>query len=120
MSDLEPLILKTGPDWGWSINIHWLGQPFEFSQPVMEIRRDVSPNSALIARLDTTGAADGLIVMLAPGRVGLYLDSAFTSSLSTGRAFWDMFALVAGRLTPLITQGAIEIEPHVTNYAGLR
>lgn len=119
MSVITPLILKTGPDWGWLITVNRLGQPFDFELPVMEIRRDVTESSPLIARLDTTGSADGTITVLGPGRLGLYLDHVFTSSLSTGRGFWDIFAMADGRLVP-VASGAIEIEPHVTSYAGIR
>lgn len=118
MSTIEPLTIKTGADWGWTYSITFPnGSQPVIAAPVMEIRRDVSTSGQLIARLDTTGEADGLIEILGPGSLRLSMTHQVTARLAYGRGFWDIFGLIEDELVPLAS-GAINIEPHVTIYAG--
>lgn len=113
----SPLIIQTGADWIGGVNL-----PIPLSAvpvaPVMEIRRDLSPSSQRLARLDTTNSADGTIRVISTSQLAFHLDHSVTTSLPTGRGFWDILGQVNGQLQ-LIASGTVEIEPHVTNYANI-
>lgn len=113
---LQSLIIQTGAVWKPLLAVPDTGG-FPPVQPVMEIRRDLSPTSQRLARLDTTDGADGTI-QVTNGMLQLFLSSLVTTKLPTGRGFWDVFAQVNGQLQQLLS-GIVEIEPHVTNYANL-
>lgn len=114
---LQPLTIQTGASWRYQLPVPvTLGSPPV--APVMEIRRDLSPNSQRLARLDITSGADGTIQIVNPGLLQLMLPSSVTTALPTGRGFWDVFAMINGQLQQL-DFGTVEIQPHVTNYANL-
>ena len=114
MSNLQALELQTGADWGWSLLVKdSAGNPLAITDPVMEMRRDLTYRSQRLARLDTTGAAEGLITPSTGGWWLLYLPSAVTAQLPPGRGFWDIFAHLSGRVTR-IAAGAVNLRARVT------
>lgn len=114
MSTLQALELQTGSDWGWSLLVRdSAGVPLTILGPVMEMRRDLNTRSQRLARLDTTGASDGLISPAGSGWWSLTLPSAVTSLMPPGRGFWDIFAILDSRITR-IAAGAINLRARVT------
>jgi hypothetical protein len=114
VSNLQALELQTGADWGWSLLVkNSAGTPLAITDPVMEMRRDLTYRSQRLARLDTTGQADGLITPADGGWWSLYLSSTVTSLMPPGRGFWDIFATLEGRVTRLAA-GAINLRARVT------
>jgi hypothetical protein len=114
MSNLQPLVIETGADWGWTVTIrNSAGQPLNPTGLVMEMRRDINPLSQLLVRLDMTGQAPGLISPAGSGQWSLTIPEAVTAAIPGGRGFWDLFGRLEGRATKL-GAGAVEVRPRVT------
>lgn len=114
MSTLQPLVIQTGADWGWTMTIRdGAGTPIAVTGMVIEMRRDINPTSQLLTRLDTTGQAPGLISPAGAGIWSLTLPWQVTSLIPPGRGFWDVYGTVATRRVKL-GAGAVEVEPRVT------
>jgi len=117
VSNLQPLVIQTGADWGWNLHITTsLGAPLVASNLEMEMRRDRSSLSQLLTRLDMSGTAPGLISPAGPGMWSLTLPDEVTTQIPTGRGFWDLFGVISGRRLE-IAAGAVEVRPHVTMAA---
>lgn len=117
MSTIRPLIIQSGSDWGWTVTINSTSGLPELVAPVMEIRRDVISASQLLARLDTSGNADGTIDVLGSGRLRMRLTHQVTANIPYGRGFWDIFCMISGQVTK-VASGAVDILPHVSIYVG--
>jgi hypothetical protein len=92
--------------------------PLPVDEPVIEMRRDTNPDSQLLARLDVTGTADGLIQIIAVGQWLLHLAASVTALMPSGRGFWDCFGLVDGD-TAKIASGVLTVTPRVTAWPPL-
>jgi hypothetical protein len=117
VSTLQPLVIDTGADWGWTVTIKdAAGNPLNPTNLVLEMRRDLNLNAQLLIRLDMTGQAGGLISPSGSGQWSLTIAEAVTAQIPPGRGFWDLFGRLTGRATKLAS-GAVEVRPRVT--AGL-
>lgn len=115
MSGSVALEITTGAD--WATQVYWTdasANPVAFTACAMEIRRDLNPTSTILARLDMTGSADGLITYTNPGTILLQLPAAKTKVLQPGTAFWDLYVTVANQRARLLF-GSVAIKPHVTS-----
>jgi hypothetical protein len=115
LSGSVELVIVTGSD--WATQIFWQDQfsnGVPFTNPVMEIRQDLNPASVRLARLDTSGTADGLIDITATGTMLLTLPAAVTANLTTGTAFWDLFLTTGFNQRARLLFGSVAIKPHVT------
>jgi hypothetical protein len=112
------LEIVTGTD--WATQILWqdqLSDGVPFTLPVMEIRQDLNPTSARVARLDTTGTADGLITIQDSGLMLLSLPHTVTINLTPGTAFWDLFLTTGSNQRARLLFGSVAIKPRVTASA---
>lgn len=111
---LIELVIQSGTDWSRPLSVTSDGvHPLTVTNLVMEMRRDKNPNAQLLARLDQTGSADGLISVLSPGNYTLSLSAAKTSTMPWGRGFWDIFGDVAGKRV-LVESGVVMVRPRAT------
>lgn len=114
MSNLQPLVIETGADWGWTVTIRdSAGHPLNPTNLALEMRRDVNVTSQLLVRLDMTGTAGGLISPSGAGQWSLTIAEAVTAAIPPGRGFWDLFGRLTGRATKL-GSGVVEVRPRVT------
>lgn len=114
MSGSVDLVIETGSDWG--IQISWVdqnGNPYSFSDPVMNIRQALTPTSRLIAKLDTSGMFDGLLTIMSPGVLRATITADRTNTLPPGYGFWDLYCNLNGSRVRLL-YGTIAIAAHVT------
>lgn len=112
------LEIVTGTD--WATQIFWqdqLSNGVPFVDPVMEIRQDLNPSSLRIARLDTTGSADGSITIKDDGLMLLFLPKSVTLGLVPGTAFWDLFLTTGSSQRARLLFGSVAIKPRVTASA---
>jgi hypothetical protein len=118
VGDQVPLEIPTGADWSNAFGVLASdGTPLVVTDPVLEMRRDRTSHSQILAHFDASGTSNGLITILEPGRWVLSMTADQTSLLPTGRGFWDCFGKVNGALTP-ITSGIVVIRPRVTSDTG--
>lgn len=114
MSGSVDLVIETGTDWG--IQVTWNdanGDPIPFSDPVMNLRQELSTQSKLIAKLDETGQWDGVLQIMSPGVLQARMTSTQTNKLTTGYGFWDIFVTVNGNRARLVF-GTVAVAAHVT------
>jgi len=118
LSGSVQLEIVTGTD--WATQIFWqdqLSNGVPFTSPVMEIRQDLNPTSLRIARLDTTGTADGTITISDVGTMLLFLPKTITTALTPGTAFWDLFLTTGSNQRARLLFGSVAIKPRVTASA---
>lgn len=109
----DPLVIQSGADWVAPMTVaDSAANPLAVTNPVLEMRRDLNPLGLLLARLDTTGTADGTITILSTGHWTLAIPAAKTLLMPRGRGFWDVFGAVNGQQT-LIASGIVVVRPRV-------
>lgn len=109
-----PLQIFAGQDWAVPIDVFLPNgtTPADVLTPVMEMRRDPNYRGQLLARLDTTGDADGLLTRLSLGHWTAALGWEFTAQMPPGRGFWQIFGFLDARRIE-IDSGVVEIIPRV-------
>jgi hypothetical protein len=115
LSGSVELVIVTGAD--WATQIFWqdeFSNGVPFTDPVMDIRQDLNPASVRLARLDTSGTADGTITITDAGTMLLTLPASVTTTLATGTAFWDLFLTTGSSQRVRLLFGSVAIKPHVT------
>lgn len=112
---LNELVIQSGSDWSQPLTVTASDgvSPLAVTNLVMEMRRDKTYMSQMLAHLDETGQADGTITTLGVGTYKLSLSAAFTASMPWGRGFWDVFGLVAGERVQ-VASGVLNVRPRVT------
>ena len=94
-----------------------VSEPIPIEGPAfMDIRTRMDPNSALIARLDDTGSADG-VVSFGPdiNQVNLFLSAEATADIGVGEYFFDVFVSdQSGDLIRLV-QGEVSVRAQVSS-----
>ncbi len=114
MSGSVDLIIPTGTDWG--VSFAWNdvnGEGYPYVSPVMTIRQGYNSASPLIARLDETGQAEGLLTITEPGKVVATMTASATNKLKSGTGFWDLYVMLWGNRVRMLF-GTASISPHVT------
>lgn len=104
----------------WRQTLHYQdvdGVPITVQGPaVLEIRTRQDPNASLIARLDTTGTADGDISFGPdPGQVNLLIAQQDTEDLTPGSYYFDLFVSTTGGDLIRLVYGEIQIRPRVSS-----
>jgi hypothetical protein len=109
------LTVQSGADWTTTMAVYSYDgiTPLAVDDPVLEMRRDRTPNSQLLAHLDSSGQADGTIVIGTDLVWHLSMSAATTAQIPTGRGFWDAFGTVSGQQL-LIASGVVLVQPRVT------
>lgn len=117
MSGSVDLTIETGTEWG--VQFTWLdqfGDPVPFSDPVMNVRQELTTQSKLIAKLDESGQWDGKLTITDAGVLQARMTSTQTDGLKPGYGFWDIFVTVYGNRTRLVF-GTMAVAAHVTELS---
>jgi hypothetical protein len=119
IGDQLAMQIASGADWSIPFRVFGTDRvtPLNVTDPVIEMRRDRTSNSQLLAHFDATGDSPGVIIINGPGDWTLAMSAEATSALPSGRGFWDCFGTVAGHLTP-VASGIVVVSPRVTASTG--
>lgn len=113
MSGSIDLVIETGTDWGtqftWTVGDDYVS----FSDPIMNMRQELTTQSKLIAKLDESGQWDGKLTIVSPGVLQARMTSTQTANLKPGYGFWDIFVTVSGSRVRFVF-GTVAVAAHVT------